>query len=186
MFFPGHKLVQSKFNCSMNSLLHLFKVCHFHGPLINKWVRRNICITLIARGHFLEDLKWPVTEKSCEVFPWVKQWACWLHTAAPVCFAIVQVCRKVAPPSSVLRFNLTATLSHDSRGNKAGWMLHGFPGPWLQGLYSRRLQYEGAQCWARLSPPSPSPVHISLPSLIAAAPSQLLFIYPSYIIKAIE
>lgn len=39
--FPGHKLVQSKFNCSRDILLHLFRVCHFHGVLVNKQVLRN-------------------------------------------------------------------------------------------------------------------------------------------------
>lgn len=115
MFFPGRKLVKSKYNCSMNSLLHLFRVCHFHGPLINKWVHRNIHVTLMARGHFTEDLKWLVTEKSCEVFPWVKQWACWLHEVTLVCFA-------------TLGLKWTAVLNHNSRRNKAGQMLH----PWLR------------------------------------------------------
>lgn len=121
MFFPGRKLVKSKYNCSMNSLLHLFRVCHFHGPLINKWLHRNIRITLMARGHFMEDLKWLVPEKSCEVFPRVKQWACWLHEVALVCFA-------------TLGSKRTAVLNHDSHRNKAGQMMHAL----AQGSHSVR------------------------------------------------
>lgn len=82
-FFPGRKLVHSKCNCCTSSLLHLFRVCHFHGPAINKGVRRNIHVTRTARGHLLEDVKRPATGKPREALPWVRQRACWLHTPAP-------------------------------------------------------------------------------------------------------
>lgn len=87
--FPGHKLVQSKFNCSRDILLHLFRVCHFHGVLVNKQVSRNTHIMWTARGHLLENLK----TKLSDVFLWIEQPARLLYVAAQVCWAIVPICR---------------------------------------------------------------------------------------------
>lgn len=92
--------------------------------LINEYEEYSCNIN--SQRTLLEDLKWPDTEKSCEVFPTVKQWACWLLEAAVGCFAVVQVCREVALSVSTLCWKPTVALKHKSHGDKAVWMLHGF------------------------------------------------------------
>lgn len=171
----------------MNSVLHLFRVCNFHRPLINKWILRNICVMLIATVHLLEDLKWLVREKnhwkSFHVLSNEPAGSMWLLR-----FPLLS-CRfpeRLHCPVVPWAQNCRPCLAMTAVGIKPGGGCLASLWPWLQGPCSGRLHEESKQCWARLLPPSPSPAYPSLPSSIAAATSQLLFIYPSYSVKPIE